>query len=80
MGKGKLGGKPFQAYTERVMWVGYVGYTPDGRTIVSGSRVNTIRLWDAETGEAKLDGKALERHTSYAMPAAFSPDSKIWSS
>jgi WD40 repeat protein len=28
-----------------------VSFSPDGNRIASGSRDNTIRLWDASTGE-----------------------------
>ena len=43
--------------------VNSVAFSPDGKTIVSGSSDNTLRLWDANTGEQKLGGKALEGHT-----------------
>jgi len=39
---------------------------------VSGSSDNTIRLWDAETGEAI--GKSLEGHSSQVNLVPFSPD------
>jgi WD40 repeat protein len=52
-----------------------VALSPDGKTIASGSRMDhTIRLWDTETGEAKLGGKPLEGHSSYVLSVAFSPD------
>ena len=40
------------------VWLGHTGdvnsvaYSPDGRTVVSGSYDGTIRIWDAQTGAA----------------------------
>ena len=28
-----------------------VAYSPDGKHIVSGSRDNTVKIWDAQSGE-----------------------------
>ena len=49
-----------------------VAFSPDGSRIVSGSSDNTIRLWDAETGDAI--GKPLEGHSNFVYSVAFSPD------
>ena len=48
-----------------------VAFSPDRRTLASGSRDRTIRLWDTETGQHKL---TLEGHTSGVTCLAFSPD------
>src|SRR5712671_3511287 len=52
--------------------VSCVGFSPDGSRIVSGSSDNTIRLWDAETGDPI--GKPLEGHSSDVDSVGFSPD------
>ncbi len=54
-----------------------VAYSPDGKTLVSGSQVepgmvfDTITLWDAASGQ-KLS--SLEGNTGFVFSAAFSPD------
>src|SRR5712671_3636388 len=52
--------------------VNSVAFSPDGSRIVSGSSDKTIRLWDAETGDAI--GKPLEGHSSDVNSVAFSPN------
>ncbi len=52
-------------------------FSPDGRWIASGGTDNVVRLWDAETGEAK---KVLMGHTSVVNDAVFSPDGKLLAS
>ena len=53
-----------------------VAFSPDGSKIVSGSFDNTIRLWDAATGQQI--GSPLNCHTYKVESVAFSPDgSKI---
>jgi WD40 repeat protein len=49
-------------------------FSPDGKRIVTTSRDNTVRLWDAESG--KQIGEPLTGHTDGVRSAAFSPDGK----
>jgi WD40 repeat protein len=46
-----------------------VGFSPDGKQVVSGS-YKTVRLWDVATGAAV---QTLEGHSS----SVFSPDDKL---
>ncbi|CAG7849701.1 SubName: Full=Related to archipelago beta form (F-box-WD40 repeat protein) {ECO:0000313/EMBL:CCA74347.1}, partial [Serendipita indica DSM 11827] len=52
--------------------VNAIAFSPDGSRIVSASDDNTIRLWDAETGQSL--GEPLRGHTSSVSAVAFSPD------
>ncbi|KZV95430.1 WD40 repeat-like protein [Exidia glandulosa HHB12029] len=49
-----------------------VAISPDGRLLASCSYDRTIRLWDAETGNAV--GEPMLGHTSHVFSVAFSPD------
>ncbi|KAG8702139.1 hypothetical protein FRC09_004926 [Ceratobasidium sp. 395] len=51
-----------------------VAYSPDGRYVVSGSADTTVRIWDAETGDAALS--PLEGHTGAVRCLTVSPDSR----
>ena len=48
-----------------------VAFSPDGRTLASASYDNTLKLWDAATGQ---ELRTLTGHTSYLWSVAFSPD------
>jgi WD40 repeat protein len=61
--------KPLMGHTSDVT---SVGFSPDGTHIVSGSWDNTIRIWDARTGEEVM--KPLKGHTNVVTSVGFSPD------
>ena len=50
-----------------------VAFSPDGKTIVSGSKDKKIKLWSVETGQAI---KTLAGHSNDITSVAFSPDGK----
>ncbi|EIN08621.1 hypothetical protein PUNSTDRAFT_134998 [Punctularia strigosozonata HHB-11173 SS5] len=52
-----------------------IAFTKDGKHLVSGSVDTTIRLWDADTGEAI--GKPFTGHTKEVTSLAFSPDGRF---
>ncbi|KAL0947883.1 hypothetical protein HGRIS_010518 [Hohenbuehelia grisea] len=52
--------------------VNSVAFSPDGTRIVSGSRDNTIRVWNASTGIQTMS--PLEGHSNFVTSVAFSPD------
>ena len=48
-----------------------IAFGPDGTRIVSGSRDETLKVWDAESGEVVL---TLRGHGGSVESVAFSPD------
>src|ERR1700722_17197321 len=50
-----------------------VAYSPDGKTLASGSFDYTIRLWDMATDKERA---TLKGHTKNVSCVAFSPDGK----
>ncbi|MFD3728949.1 hypothetical protein [Streptomyces sp. NPDC058671] len=66
--------KQLRGHTERVS---SVAFSPDGRTLATGSGDATIRLWDTSTPSSP---RALERpltgHAKAVLAVAFSPDGR----
>ena len=52
-----------------------VAFSPDSKTLASGSDDNTIILWNLATGEQLMD--PLIGHTDYVFSVAFSPDGTL---
>jgi WD40 repeat protein len=50
-----------------------VNFSPDGKTLVSGSGDKTIKLWNVETGQ---EIRTLKGHDSVVSSVNFSPDGK----
>ncbi len=50
-----------------------MAFSPNGKQVVSGSRDQTVRLWDAATGAAL---QALEGYSDWVTSVAFSPNGK----
>ena len=58
-------------------WVYSVAYSPDGKTLASGSGDKTIKLWDVATGKEQA---TLKGHTDEVNSVAYSPDGKTLAS
>jgi WD40 repeat protein len=68
---------------ERASLKGHTGpiysvvFSPDGKTLATGSRDKTIKLWDAQSGQERA---TLKGHTHDVWSVVFSPDGKTLAS
>jgi len=63
-----------QGHTDSVF---SVSFSPDGKTLASGSGDKTIKLWNLETGQLM---HTLQGHTNSVYSVSFSPDGKTLAS
>jgi WD40 repeat protein len=56
------------------MRVDGLAFSPDARLLATGSKDNTVRLWDTERA---LELRKLSGHTAWIKAVAFSPDGKL---
>ncbi|GKT45906.1 vegetative incompatibility protein HET-E-1 [Colletotrichum spaethianum] len=54
-----------------------VAFSPNGRMLASASHNETVKLWDAATGQYLM---ALEGHSDWVTSVAFSPDGRVLAS
>src|SRR6266511_5927444 len=66
-------GRLIRTFNGHVHWTLSVAFSPDGRTVLSGSYDNTLKLWDVATG---TEIRTFAGHSSSVHSVAFSPDGR----
>ena len=74
---GMATGKCIKTLSGHNGWVDSVCYSPDGKCVASGSRDDTIKLWDMKTGKCI---KTLSGRTERVESVCYSPDGKYLAS
>jgi WD40 repeat protein len=60
--------------SDHTQTVNSVAFSPDSKTIASGSWDMSVRLWDVETGQSRI---GYNGHTDRVLAVTFSPDGKV---
>jgi WD40 repeat protein len=58
-------------------WIGTLAFSPDGTTLVSGSRDKTIKFWEIPSGQLI---RTVGAHDGWVRAVTFSPDGKVLAS
>ena len=69
---------PYKEEEGHVNWVTSVAFSPDNKTLLSGSHDGTLILWDVVTSRQlrSIEGHRHEDHPAAVTSVAFSPDGK----
>jgi WD40 repeat protein len=54
-----------------------LAFSPDGKSLASGSRDHTVRVWDASTGK---ESQRLPDHNDFVTAVAYTPDGNVLAS